>query len=354
MKFDDCNCCEKKDDVIVLINNIIKDNIYDHIILEANGTTEPINMAGFFTGEGLNEENPNFELYMEFIDLCSLNNIITVVNGSIFFEVLNSVQTINGTNVKDIQDKSICDLMYDQLEFSHQIYLHSNTLLHKECIKSINRDCSFIENINESLEKQFQNSEEAFDILFDKPCWLRAFNKENRKDIQFDFNKENLFIKSFVYKSRKPFHPERLYNLLNVFGKTCMNKESKNETFNHIIRSKGKVWLPNCNSFEMDWKSSGKIFSLEPGKMYLGSIPQDEWDEEAWEIYEEDLKDDWDIDVGDRMQELFFLSIGTTSNILEEIQKQLNNALLTEDEMNQDFTTFKDPFFGGQAVENFY
>ncbi len=70
--------------------------------------------------------------------------------------------------------------------------------------------------------------------------WIEELNKDEHTP-----ETEEYGIGSFVYRSRKPMHPERLWNYIN------------NEWDASIIRSKGLFWLASRPESALVWSQAG-------------------------------------------------------------------------------------------------
>merc|ERR1712173_332288 len=120
---------------------------------------------------------------------------------------------------------------------------------------------------------------------------------------------EEYGISSFVYRSDRPFHPERLHNMLQ-----------EGAPLTGVLRSKGFVWSASDHSVALEWSQAGVNMSLSPKYAWLNE-PRSQWP--AWaEQYK-------DATYGDRRQELVFIGKDMDE---AKIRKKLGEILVTEDE----------------------
>jgi len=120
---------------------------------------------------------------------------------------------------------------------------------------------------------------------------------------------EEYGISSFVYRSDRPFHPERLHNML-LEGAPLIG----------VLRSKGFLWSASDHSASFEWSQAGVSMSLDPKGHWLEE-PRSQWP--AWaERYK-------DATYGERRQELVFIGKDMDEN---GIRNKLDEILVTEDE----------------------
>jgi G3E family GTPase len=151
-------------------------------------------------------------------------------------------------------------------------------------------------------------------------------------------------VASFAYKSRKPFNPEKLFELM------------KTHVFKDVIRAKGYIWLATnmymCGMLNI----VGDIKTLEPKTIWWSAIRKSKWGENQKEIdlVEDAIKSVWSGEYGDRRIELVF--IGMTMD-KESIIKELDACLISDQEFELGDEKWKemfnDPFLEWkEAVEN--
>jgi G3E family GTPase len=161
-------------------------------------------------------------------------------------------------------------------------------------------------------------------------------------------------IGSFVYRSRRPFHPGRLQSFLrrlpikrglpaNVPGSTedtILVDDTIQPVLDRIVRSKGFAWLADSHVAALYWSQAGVGFEMTCLGSWWATLPRDQWPPEATKM----ILDDFDSTahdehnehcptVGDRRQELVF--IGTRLNdrgLQAKISSLLDACVLSDEE----------------------
>ena len=325
-----CICCTLREDLLVEIKKLAKENKYDYLIIESSGISEPLPVAETFTFE--DEGGESLSKY------ATLDTMVTVIDGYNFFNDFYSKEFLEdrGESLGKDDERTVVNLLIDQIEFSNIIILNKIDLLkneEKEKIKSIIKKLNSEAKIIEATHSKVENKELINTKLFDfekaanSPGWLKELRGEHTPETdEYD-------ISSFVFKSKKPFHPKRLKDLFT------------SKMFSKVIRAKGYFWLATRNDFAMTLAVAGKIMEYSVAGYWYASASKEEIeklksDKEFWEY----IKPIWDEDFGDRRQELVFIGIDLNK---KEILNALNKALLTKEELEKSiekWKEFEDPF----------
>jgi G3E family GTPase len=136
---------------------------------------------------------------------------------------------------------------------------------------------------------------------------------------------EEYGISSFVYKRKRPFHPERLMAWLEDWPVD-------------VVRAKGFFWLASRNDMTGLLSQAGPSIIIQGAGAWIATYSKQEQQQVL--IEEPELLEKWDDKYGDRMTEL--VMIGIDMNRVE-VEESLDRCLLTDEEMNQDWSTFIDP-----------
>lgn len=135
---------------------------------------------------------------------------------------------------------------------------------------------------------------------------------------------------TFVYRARRPFHPQRLYEHIKAVA-----------TFNGVIRSTGRIWLATRMRAPLEWNQAGVAATLSLGKLFWAAVPDSDWPTDEGE--REQIMENWDNQYGDRETEIVFVGMGIEK---ERLQGLLDGCLLQDEEMvfTNMWENFEDPF----------
>jgi G3E family GTPase len=148
---------------------------------------------------------------------------------------------------------------------------------------------------------------------------------------------EEYGVSSFVFRAKKPFHPERLWNFIMSEGKK-------------FLRVKGLFWVATRPDFTGLWGQAGQVVILECAGKWLAASPKENWPTDPEELAL--IEKDWTPEYGDRGQELVFIG---QSLAKEEMIRKLQTCLISDQEDNAGvplWKTFKDPLPEWKFVED--
>jgi len=111
-----CICCTLREDLMLEVERLAKENRFDYLLIESTGISEPVPVAQTFSFVD-QDENVDLSLF-SFID-----TMVTVVDAFNFFNDFGSSETLNDRELTDIEGdhRAIVNLLTDQLEFANVI-----------------------------------------------------------------------------------------------------------------------------------------------------------------------------------------------------------------------------------------
>lgn len=318
-----CICCTLREDLIVEVERLVKAGDIDYILIESSGISEPIPVAQTFT---YIDEN----LRINLPEYCELDTMVTVVDANRFWHDFASGESLldrkQGNDETDTRE--IVDLLIDQIEFANVLVLNKIDLVDRESIEELklilqklNPEAKIIESAYSvvALSSILNTGLFDFERASQAAGWIKELNEEHTPET------EEYGVSSFVYRRRKPFHPERWLRWLENWPV-------------EVVRAKGFFWLATRNNM------TGLLSQAGPSIIFQGA---GEWiaaaskQEQAKLLEEEpELLERWDDVYGDRMNELVLIGIDLNK---EQIEAALNECLLTDEEMIQDWSKFHDP-----------
>ena len=323
-----CICCTLREDLLIEVRKLAEAGRFDHLVIESTGISEPLPVAETFTfadedGQSLAE-------------VAQLDTMVTVVDAANFLADYNKADYLQDgdQHLGDDDERTVADLLVDQIEFANVILLSKTDLVTQEhtqkvlaVLRTLNTDAEIlpISEGNIDLDNVLGTGKFSFDKAQESPGWLKEMRGEHVPET------EEYGISSFVYRARKPFHPQKFFDFLH--GK---NLEGK------LIRSKGYFWLATRPEFAGQWNQAGGIARYGFAGMFWKAIPKERWPSDA--EYLSSIEKNWVEPFGDMRQELVFIGQGLDQ---QQVIQKLDQCLLTEDEVlagKAYWLTLADPF----------
>jgi G3E family GTPase len=323
-----CICCTLREDLLIEVSKLAKDNKFDYLVIESTGISEPLPVAETFT---FTDENG-----VSLSDVATLDTMVTVVDAVNFLKDYDEAKYLqeSGESRDEDDDRSVADLLVDQVEFADvllisKIDLVKSTELEKltAILKTLNTSARIIPISNGEVAVQdvLSTGHFNFERAQQSPGWLKEMRGEHIPET------EEYGISSFSYVARRPFYPEKFYQFLHG-----------SEKFGKLIRSKGYFWLSSRPEFVGQWSQAGGIARYGYAGMFWKAVPKQDWPKDKESL--EAIETYWEEPFGDMRQELIF--IGQSLN-QQAMVSALDNCLLSDDDLlkgKEYWRTLKDPF----------
>lgn len=317
-----CICCTLREDLMIEVERLAKQGDIDYIVIESTGISEPVPVAQTFCYV---DESMGIDLSKS----CRLDTMVTVVDGYNFWQDFTSGETlIDRVQATDAADgREVVDLLIDQIEFANVILLNKIDLMDadavaelKSVLHKMNADARIIETNHSKVPLKDVLNTHLFDFeeASQGAGWIKELNEEHIPET-LEYG-----ISSFVYRRGIPFHPERLMEWLENWPV-------------QVVRSKGFLWLASRNGTAGLLSQAGPSLTLQAAGKWIAAYPE----EEQRQILKEapELLERWNAVYGDRMTELVMIGIQMNQ---QEIENELDQCLLTEMEMQQDWSLYED------------
>jgi G3E family GTPase len=318
-----CICCTLREDLIIEVEKLIESGDIDYILIESSGISEPIPVAQTFTY--IDEA-----LGINLSERCKLDTMVTVVDTYRFWHDFSSGETLldrkQGTDEQDTRE--VVDLLIDQIEFANVLVVNKVDLVDEESVielkailQKLNPDARIIEAAHSeiALSEILETGLFDFEKASQGAGWIKELNEEHTPET------EEYGISSFVYRRKRPFHPERWMKWLEEWPED-------------IVRAKGFFWLATRNNVAGLLSQAGPSITLQAAGEWVASYPKEEKDEIL--IDEPELLAKWDELYGDRIIEIVFIGVDMNR---DEIEKMLDECLLNNQEMTTDWSRINDP-----------
>ena len=323
-----CICCTLREDLLKEVTNLANQGRFDYLVIESTGISEPLPVAETFT---FADENG-----ISLSDVADLDTMVTVVDAVNFLKDYEEAKYLKdkGESLGEDDERSVADLLVDQVEFADLILISKTDLIDDQAlkrliaiIKTLNTKAKIIPIIKGEVEldKVLNTGLFDFEEAQKAPGWLKEMRGEHIPET------EEYGIASFSYEARRPFHPEKFLNFLHSTQK-----------FGKLIRSKGFFWLATRPEFAGQWSQAGGIAHYGFAGMFWKAVPEKDWPQD--EEYLSSIKEQWVVPFGDMRQELVFIGQHLDK---ENMIKSLDECLLTEDEVlkgREYWESLNDPF----------
>jgi len=314
-----CICCTLREDLMIEVERLAKENRFDYLLIESTGISEPIPVAQTFSFQ---DETHGIDLSrFSYID-----TMVTVVDAFNFFKDFGSPETLTDRDLTDIEGdhRTIVNLLTDQVEFANVIILNKIDLVSEEdlgflkaSIHKLNPSARIIEstfskvNPHEVLNTGLFNFEEAEQ----NAGWIEELNKGEHTP-----ETEEYGISSFVYRSKKPFDPVRFWNYI------------QHQFPSNVIRSKGLFWLASRSDQALIWSQAGGSLRADSVGVWWSSMPYQK--RVQYMVFLENqqlIESSWDKTFGDRKNEIVLIGQDMDQ---EEITAELDACLATDEELS--------------------
>lgn len=323
-----CICCTLRDDLLKEVERLVHKGNIDYIVIESTGISEPVPVAQTFS---YIDEAMGIDL----TSICRLDTMVTIVDANRFVNDIHSedllVDRNQGADVTD--ERSIADLLIDQVEFCDVLVLNKTDLVTNEALDKLEHILRTLQP-DAKIIKTTQSQVDINDVLdtgrfdFEKASnsagWIKELTEGGHETHTPET--EEYGMNSFVYSRRLPFHAKRFNDWLEQMPQ-------------NIVRSKGIVWLAQYNEVACLLSQAGSSCNISPVTYWVASMSKEKREEIL--AQRRDVAESWDIEYGDRNTQ--FVIIGTDLD-QEKIEKELDECLVNSSEMNSDWHQLEDPY----------
>ena len=344
-----CICCTLKMDLVQQLNEIVSQQKFDYIVIEASGICEPAPIAQTICAY------PQMYPDLAKKGKAVLDSIVTVVDARRMCDEFSA-----GSDLlkKDLQEDDLENLLIQQIEFCNIILLNKvddvskdELGLVKKIIRSLQPKAEIIEcNYGDvDLDKIINTGDFDFDKVATSAAWIAEIEGHDEEEEEHEHHHDHdeheddhdeheehhdhhhhyhhhhhhhgleneesgealeYNIQTFVYNARKPFD-------INFFDDFVARQWPK-----QIIRCKGLCYFANEKDICYVFEQAGKQVSLRNAGQWYATMPQFQ----LREFLEKNpkLKKDWKEPYGDRMQKLVFIGQNLDK---EAITKALDTCL---------------------------
>ncbi|WP_129114079.1 GTP-binding protein [Halegenticoccus tardaugens] len=346
-----CICCELRDDLNAAVVRLARDRDFDHLVVESSGISEPGPVARLFTTGS------------QAAALYAIDSLVTVVDARLFYDAFGEEGRAERSVERDGDEtRPLSDLLVEQVEFSNVVVLNKRDLVSEAELRTVEEIVATLRPDAEIVPATF--AEVGVDRLLGRNLydpataaeaagWKRALaesdgaNRDDRaahgEHDEYDDHghpghehhdhahpDEVYGVTSFVYRRRRPFHPDRFASFLTALPES-------------VVRSKGTCWIAGREQ-QVLLGQAGPSVRVEAAGPWIASLP--ELDRELYRSNRRTVE--WDDEWGDRRTELVVIGREMDEDALVAA---LDDCLLSDDEMDADWGDFENRFPAEQGEE---
>lgn len=325
-----CICCTLREDLMIEVKRLAAEGKFDYLLIESTGISEPVPVAQTWSFEDADGAS-------SLADISYIDTMVTVVDCFNFFKDFSTVERLADRRLTDMEgdDRTIVNLLTDQVEFADVIILNKTDLVDDKTLQLLHAAIARLNPTARILHAVFGKVEPEqilntglfdFEKAQNAAGWIAELNNEHTPET------EAYGISSFVFRNKRPFHPERFWKYLNEQYPA------------NIIRAKGLFWLASRPDDAINFSQAGGSSRIEKAGVWWCSMPYAERIRYSYFADNKDvIESRWDKKWGDRMNEIVFIGQEMDK---EQIVSELNNCLLADTElfMYETRMKFKDEF----------
>lgn len=340
-----CICCTLKMDLVQQLSDIVSEQRFDYIVIEASGICEPAPIAQTIT------VYPQMYPNLATKGIARLDSVVTVVDA---LRLRDEFASGNDLQKKDMAEEDLTSLVIQQVEFCNTILLNKASEVSAdelEHIKAILREiqpkaeiicCDYCD---VDLDKLVSTHGFDFDEVATSARWIQAVedtdegeehhhheHDDDDDDDEHDHEHEHEHhhghhhhhhdhehgleneeegealeygIGTFVYKRREPMSMVEFDQFVaRLFPKS-------------VIRCKGICYFDTEPDMCYLFEQAGKQVSLTQAGQWYATMPADELEE--FKRQNPSVMNDWDEKYGDRMQKLVFIGQNMDREAIETV-----------------------------------
>ncbi|WP_350286282.1 GTP-binding protein [uncultured Croceitalea sp.] len=313
-----CICCTLREDLMIEVERLAKENRFDYLLIESTGISEPVPVAQTFS---FIDEDNNIDLSrFSYVD-----TMVTVVDAFNFFKDFGSPETLMDRDLTDIEGdyRTIVNLLTDQIEFANVIVLNKTDLVSKDTLKVLQAIIKKLNPTAQIIASEFSKVDPKsilntglfnFEEAEQSAGWIEELNKGEHTP-----ETEEYGISSFVYRSKRPFDPKRFWEY------------AQQQFPSTVIRSKGLFWMASRPEQALIWGQAGGSLRTDSAGVWWSSMPfQKRAQYLAFLENQEQIEAEWDKTFGDRKNEIVFIGQSMDE---ERMRADLNACLATDQEL---------------------
>lgn len=321
-----CICCTLREDLLKEVARLAEARRFDYLLIESTGISEPMPVAETFQFED--------EGGRSLSTVSRLDTMVTVIDAANFLKDYQQAEDLaaRGLALGEQDERTITDLLIDQVEFANVLVINKTDLVSpgalgtlEAILTKLNPEARILRAVEGRVPLTALLDTKLFD--FERASqvagWMQTLRGEESSEA------DEYGVTSFVYRARRPFHPTRWWNAMQL-------------AWPGVLRSKGLFWIASRPDLIGLWSQAGGAGSVRWIGRWYAAMPETEWPDDETEHRR--IEGVWDAEFGDRTQEL--VVIGRNMDQIS-LTSMLDACLLTDEEWRQGLAAWsraEDPF----------
>lgn len=308
-----CICCTLREDLMLEVSKLAREGRFDALVIESTGVSEPMPVAETFSFQDESGRRLN--------DLAQLDTMVTVVDARNFLTDYHSTDDLQdremGINGEDA--RTLAHLLTDQIEFANVILINKTDAVSADELDEIR---GIIRALNPRAKVHLtQHSEIPLTQVLGTGLFAMAEAEQSEGWLDslqgHTPETEEYGISSFVYRARRPFHPQRFQDLLKA-------------PWSGVIRAKGMFWLATRNEIAGYVSQAGVLRDTRAMGFFWSAVPESEWPQD--EQSQAEIRSHVQGPYGDRRTEIVIIGRSMDKAALTA---KFDAALLTQAEFKK-------------------
>ena len=326
-----CICCRLRGDMLDEVGRLAAERDFDYLLVESSGISEPIPVAQTFARGFEDAEFDPTGVY-------ELDTMVSVVDAHSFWQGFDSGQALTDDTVDPEDNRVPEEALMDQIEFCDVLLLNKCDLVPEDeletieaVLKTLQPWAKLIRTEHGAVAPEEILNTGRFD--FNRASQSAGWKRELQEGHYHDAAAEEHDVTSFVFDADRPFHPDRVAELFADLP-------------DGVVRAKGFFWSAGREDIAMGLDKAGQSVRAGPKGTWIATLPKAQ--QQRYFAARPGIKADWDDKWGDRGVQLVFIGREFDQ---ESLVERLNDCLLTDAEMDEDWGTYPDPFGSDEQRE---
>ncbi|MFC6758108.1 MULTISPECIES: GTP-binding protein [Haloarcula] len=319
-----CICCRLRGDMLDEVGRLADQRDFDYLLVESSGISEPIPVAQTFARGFEDAEFDPTGVY-------ELDTMVSVVDAHSFWQGFDSGQALTDDDIEPQGNRVPEEALMDQIEFCDVLLLNKCDLVPDEeleemeaVLQALQPRAKIIRTEHGAVDPTEILATDRFD--FDEASQSAGWKRELQHGHHHESAADEHGVTSFIFDADRPFHPERIARLFADLP-------------DGVVRAKGFFWSAGREDVAMGLDKAGQSVRAGSKGTWIATLPEAE--QERYFAARPGIKEDWDDQWGDRGTELVFIGREFDQETLTD---RLDDCVLSDAEMDEDWDAYPDPF----------